>query len=624
MRKSERIFALFAAVLGAAAPMASAQSWDPTGNNQLNTTYYFREVIYAVGDQAGDVTDGLALYGGITFNGSGSYSISTSQGVMYDGYSGQVSSFSATGTYTIGANGHGFINWSIPALSVKYTIRVLVSGGIVVGSATDTSQGINEMFVAAPIASPNLTTSAFNGSYALAYMNIPVNNYIDLAYDAMITLSANGSGGIGTANVTGYVGSSGSTAFNVSESNVKYTFSGGAAVVTFPTGNNLPVVGQEYLYFSPDQNFVFGGSPTNTDFIVGVRTGSAPNLGGLYYQSGLDVDESTLSSGYATTDSYYGSFSASNGIIVSHQRLQSVFNSSPYDYSVADSYSTSAGSAGAYTDTGASFKYVIGNGGVRVGYGLGPYLGVNVAIPGPAFTPSGVFLSPVGIVNAASSAPFTSGIARGELITLYGANLAASTTVASSLPFPATLAGVQVLINNVPAPVYVVSPGQVSALVPSSITSSVAQIQVVNNNVKSNVVTVYVGMTAPGVFTNPAGGLGNAAALHADYSLVTTSHPAVVGETISVYVTGLGDVFPSVPDGTAGPSSPLSTATSMIGVLIDGVAATTSYVGLAPGLAGLYQINVTIPSGITAGSAAIDISGPDAYSSEAALPVALQ
>jgi uncharacterized protein (TIGR03437 family) len=621
MRKLYSIFALSGIMLALAAPSASAQAWDPTGNSQLNGNYYFREVIYAVGDQAGDVTDGVAVYGGITFNGNGTYSISTSQGVLYDGSSGQVTSFSASGKYTIGANGHGFINWSIPALSVSYTIKILVSGGMLVGSATDTSYGINEMFIAAPIASPNLTASAFNGSYSLAYMSIPVNNYIYDAYDSLITLSASGAGTIGTASVNGFIGSGGTSAFNVSESNVKYTFSGGAAVVTFPTGNNLPVVGQEYLYFSPDQNFVFGGSPINADMIVGVRTGSAPSMGGLYYQAGLDVDESTLSAGYASPDSYYGSFSAGSGVIVNHQRLLSPLQASTaYDYTFADNYSNGS----TYTDTGTAFKYIIGNGGVRIGYGQGPYLGINVAIPAPTFTPSGVFLSPVGVVNAASSSPFTAGIARGELITLYGSNLAASTTVASALPFPPTLAGVQVLINNVPAPIYVVSPGQISAIVPSATTSAIAQIQVVNNGVKSNVVTTYVNLTAPGVFTNPNGGLGYAAALHANFSLVGPKSPAVVGETISVFVTGLGDVFPSVLDGTAGPSSPLSTATNTIMAFVDGLAATTTYVGLAPGLAGLYQINLTIPSGVTSGDVALDISGPDAYSSEAALSVATQ
>src|SRR4029077_14192727 len=123
------------------------------------------------------------------------------------------------------------------------------------------------------------------------------------------------------------------------------------------------------------------------------------------------------------------------------------------------------------------------------------------------------------------------------------------------VPFPMTLAGVQVLINNRPAPIYYVSSGQVSAIVPYETTGSVAQIQVVNNQGSSNVVTELVNPTTPGLFTIPAGGIGYAAAEHADGSLVSPSHPAQVGETIAVYVTGLGDVLPSISDGAPGVSS---------------------------------------------------------------------
>jgi uncharacterized protein (TIGR03437 family) len=377
-------------------------------------------------------------------------------------------------------------------------------------------------------------------------------------------------------------------------------------------------VGTEYLYFSPDQNFVFGGSPTNADMFVGVRTGTPANFGGFYYQAGVDIDESQAASGYATLDSYFGSLTANNGYIVSHQRLASPFYASTYDYTYADSYS----SGGTFTDTYTSTQYIVGNGGVRISFGLGPYLGLGVQVPAPTFTPSaGVYLSPVGVVNAASSAPFTAAVSPGELITLYGSGLAPSTKVATSVPFPNTLNGVQVLINNIAAPVYVVSPTQVSAIVPYEISTPIVQIQLVNNNATSNAVTMYVDKTSPGVFTSPAGGLGDAAALHADYSLVGPNSPAQIGETISVFVTGLGGVFPGIADGAAGPSSQLAMATNAITVNVDGQAATVTYAGLAPQLAGLYQVNFTIPTGVSTGEVALDVSGPDSYSSEAALAI---
>ncbi len=187
---------------------------------------------------------------------------------------------------------------------------------------------------------------------------------------------------------------------------------------------------------------------------------------------------------------------------------------------------------------------------------------MSVAVQAPQFSGSGVYLNPTGVVNSASSAPFTAGIARGELITLVGTNIGPDTLqVAPAIPFPTTLGGVQVLVNNVPAPIYYVSPNQVAAIVPYQTTSSVAQIQVVNNGVASNTVTEFVNLTTPGIFTQPAGGVGYAAALHPDFSLVTTDSPAQPGETIAVFVTGLGDVFPGIPDGAAGPSPDFSKAT---------------------------------------------------------------
>ena len=351
---------------------------------------------------------------------------------------------------------------------------------------------------------------------------------------------------------------------------------------------------------------------------VGVKTGSSPNFGGFYYQAGLDIDASTAASGYATLDSYIGSLSANNGQIVGHERLASPFFNESYDYTYYDYYS----SGGNYTDTNTSLQYVMGNGGVRVGLGVGPFLGLNVGVPAPSFTPtSGPYISPNGVVNAASFAPFTAAISPGELITIFGSGLAPSTAIASSTPLPTKLNGVQVLINNVAAPIYVVSANQVSALVPYGTTSAIAQIQVVNNNATSNAVTSYVGQTSPGVFTNPAGGISDAAALHPDFSLVTPNSPAQIGETVSVFVTGLGAVFPSIADGGVGPSGQLATTSNTITVTVDGQPATVTYAGLAPQLAALYQINFTVPSGLTTGEVTLGVAGPDSFSAEAEIAI---
>ena len=69
--------------------------------------------------------------------------------------------------------------------------------------------------------------------------------------------------------------------------------------------------------------------------------------------------------------------------------------------------------------------------------------------------------------------------------------------------------------------------------------------------------------------------------------------PAPVNSIVSAYVTGLGNVTPAVNSGTAAPTdtSTLAPVTATIG----GAAAKVVFAGLAPGFAGLYQVNIETP-----------------------------
>lgn len=596
--KLARLLVLLCAATGW---QAAAQTWDTSGNGMLNGTYYFREVAYFFSSTGALSPD--AIYGTIVFNGNGAYSINCT---VYDSTYGLGTcaqfSLPTTGTYSIAASGYGFLSSPI---SSKVNVYGLVSQqGIFVDSSTES--GFNDLFIAAPLASPLPTAATFKGSYWLADMDTP--NGIN----SMFQVNPDGAGNLGNVSLTGYVYGYGSTVVTQTAAAVKYSFSGGAAVVAFPSPSNATlIVGQKYLYFSPDGNFVFGGSPTGWDFLVGIRTASGtPSFWGLYYQAGID-----LASAF---DSYYGSLNANAGLAVGHQRVNDVLDSYLYGYTYSEPYSVNPN--GTYSIPSV-MNYVVGADGVRIGSGIGPYLGINVALPAPSISGSGVFLSPMGVVNAASSAPFTAGIAPGDFITLYGANLAPGIATAYTVPFPTTagLDGVQVTVNGLPAPVQFVSPGQISAIVPYAVGSSIARIQVNNNGVLSNVVTEFVNLTAPGVFTVPPGGLGYGAVLHGDYSLVTVQSPAQVGETVAVYLTGLGTTNPVIPDGSAGV---FSQTNNTIDVFIGGIQATTvEYTGLAPDLAGLYQINFTVPSGVTAGDNTLEIVGPDSDAAEALIPV---
>jgi uncharacterized protein (TIGR03437 family) len=110
-------------------------------------------------------------------------------------------------------------------------------------------------------------------------------------------------------------------------------------------------------------------------------------------------------------------------------------------------------------------------------------------------------------------------------------------------------------------------------------------------------------------------GLGQAAVLHADFSLVGQDNPAHPGETVLIFLTGLGAVTPGIADGAAGGINPLNRVTGPIGVYVGDarMSASISYQGLAPTLAGLYQINAVIPIGVTTGNIPLAIQTNEAF-----------
>ena len=605
--------------------LGNLPSWDSSGNSLLNGTYYFREVVYLVSDTSGDLSRALALYGNVTFNGAGSCTFSNM--TVVDSNSSSLESInSTTETYSIAASGQGFFPTPLVSGAQVYG---MVSNGIFIGSMTET--GYVDLFIAAPVSSPVATNSSFQGSYTLAGF-VPGGTPATMA-DTTFQLNPDGNGNLGTVNVTGYFGGGGSTVYTQSNSGIKYSFSNGAGVITFPTSSTANFYsGQEYMYMSPDRNFVFGGSPAGFDMFVGVKNStSTVNFSGLYYQAGVDDDTSQLAtSGYGAIDNYYGSFNASAGTAIGHQRLNTpLYNSVTEGFTYATTYPSSISGA-SYTDSVSQTQYTFANGGaVRIGFGLGPYLGINVALQAPALSGSGVYLNPTGIVNAASFSPFTAGVSPGEFIVIYGTGLAAGNAVASSLPFPTLLGNVQVKINGITAPIYYVTPTQIAVIVPygaaytaASGTLPIAQIQVVNNGISSNVTTQFINLTTPGIFTLAANGLGYGATEHATTGqVVTATNPAQPGETVAVFVSGLGATLPAVTEGTAGPTNPLANTIQTIIAYVGGVEATVGYAGLAPYLAGLYQVNLTVPTTVTAGDNTIEILGPDSDNFQVLIPI---
>lgn len=615
-------FVSFAALIAASThPAVAVDSvvWENLGNGLLSGTYNFREVMWR---KNADLRR-IAIYGTLTFDGSGGYSL-TAQVMDSGSNASGPQSFSTTGAYRIAASGMGFMEDPVrnSAGVASSVVWGLVSNGIFIGSSTD--DRMNTLFIAALAPTSAPTNASFNGSYQVAGANYPTAN-ISQARDMFFPLNPNGQGSLGTVNLTGLVGAGGSLV----NQTVNATYSAANGVLTLSFGGTLQtqtlIAGDVQCYLSSDGKFFFGGSATGWDMLVGVRSysGNVPSdaLAGMYYQAGVDV---TPAQGFSTLATYYGAFSAGSGTIVGHQRVLTGFDPSqdytPFDYTYSDLY-TIAGD-GTHDDFLGLHNIIGANGAIQIGFGNRSRIGINVSLKAPTFSGSGVYLNPTGIANAASSAPFTVGLSRNGFIALYGTNLSSTTLQNDKMPL--TLGGVQVLINGRQAPIYYVRSDVILCIPPFETTGSVASIQVINNNVPSDTRTVRIKDSTPGIYTNPAGGVGIAIAQHVQdnsYSVITQQNPARPGETILLYLAGLGDVDPPVGTGVPAPTSPLSYAVTQPIAVVDGEQATVGFAGLSPTLTGVYAMTVTIPSDIAPGNVYLDISMPDAYTTEAQLPI---
>jgi uncharacterized protein (TIGR03437 family) len=194
-----------------------------------------------------------------------------------------------------------------------------------------------------------------------------------------------------------------------------------------------------------------------------------------------------------------------------------------------------------------------------------------------------------GVVDAASNT-LGQGIAPGSYITIYGTNLSASTAAASTASLPPALDSVSVSFDLPSSNVSVVghdvsvSPGQVNVQVPWEL-AGYSSVQMKINLDRSNgaVVTVPLNAYSPNFFPY-ANGLG-----------------APRGQTISVFVNGLGPVSNQPASGAPALASPLSSTLTVPTVTVGGLPATVQFSGLAPGFAGLYQINLVVPSSAPTG-----------------------
>lgn len=612
-----------AAALGLGLAAAQTQTQDTSGNGLLKGTYAFRHLAIQVVNASNDPTDMTAVYGTITFDGAGHYSI-TATSVDNGVSSGAPQPLTQSGTYAIGANGAGYLVNELYPQDANALIYGAVAQGVYTGSSTESEQDgnvLNDMFVAIPIgAAP--TNASFTTSYQTGLEDFQNANSASIK-NALFEMTPDGKGNLAINNLNGQEADQPNTAaITQTVTGATYSFnSNGSATLTIPNAASDPLItGTKTMYQSADGNFILGWTNTGFDIFFGVKAltsaGATKQTGGLYFTAAL---EDTPGFG---ADSYYGgtnNFGDLSGDGILHERLN-IPSQLSEDYGSDDQIVVNSdGTAG---PDYIGYNYLFGDGeNAFVAIGSNQFFSLQVGMHAPNFTQSGsVWLNPIGVTNAASFAPITASLAPGEDIALYGSGLASAPAyIPGGTPFPTTgLGGVTVTVDGIPAPVYYVSPTQINATVPYGVATNqtgLANIQVTNNGVTSNIVQMYLNDSEPASFSQMASGIGLAAAVHNATGMeITDTNSAQPGEYISLYVTGLGTVTPAIQDGAIGPSSPLSYAdlfnAGYLTVFFNDYGTNGSlqnpgnvqYAGLVPTLAGLYQINVQVPtSGLASG-----------------------
>ena len=239
--------------------------------------------------------------------------------------------------------------------------------------------------------------------------------------------------------------------------------------------------------------------------------------------------------------------------------------------------------------------------------------------------------SPVAFAGGAvNNGTFASGesLAQGDIIAVFGDQFTyGAAQAAANLPLPNTLGDMQVIVNGKAVPLFYGSPGQINFEVPIDATIGDGTLQVMRGATGGNLIHINISARQPrfltgggqyAIMTTPAGSLTG-----------IPGSPVKAGDVVVIYMIGLGPTTPVVPSGTATPSTTLSKVPGTT-QLCFGVptpfstpppCATPDFVGLTPGFSGLYQVNVTIPSGLKSGTNPLLLLVDNVQSDQAQIPV---
>ena len=241
----------------------------------------------------------------------------------------------------------------------------------------------------------------------------------------------------------------------------------------------------------------------------------------------------------------------------------------------------------------------------------------TAGVPDGSTTPRGILgsIAPpaaiTSIVNAASE--LAGSVAPGEIVRINGQTVGSSPAVAATIPpataLATTLGGTSVKVNGTPAPIMYQNGGQTNIQIPYEVAgSAMASVVLTQGTQTTAAFALPVAATVPGIFTIDFSGTGQAVALNADGTVNSSSNPAARGSMIWLFATGEGVTSPADTDGATEvnmsyvPLAPVS-------VSIGGTGAIAGPAGSTPkDVSGVLEMQVTVPSSIPAGSAAVSLT----------------
>ena len=214
-------------------------------------------------------------------------------------------------------------------------------------------------------------------------------------------------------------------------------------------------------------------------------------------------------------------------------------------------------------------------------------------------------LSTVNAASLQASAGFAPG-SIASIFSIFPNQFGTATATASGSPLPTQLANIQVLLNNAPVPLYYVGPNQINFVLPNGAPTNGSGDLLVSRSDTGQILgdfPIPLNVASPAIFVinSTVPGQGQVAAINQDGTINGKDHPATNGSIVAFFGTGEGMVPGAPADGVAATGA---VSTSVNPQVIIGTAfvddANIAYSGLAPGLVGVWQVNVKIPDTVAA------------------------